>query len=243
MTQTVPGGFYQLAGGPDRTHAWFSHNLATQSSLYILSRCNDATKSHLLQWARGPDCTALRRPLALDAFLVSTESWIYQTRMVSYRSRLVGFEKSGEAILASQSIQSIFQNLHDVSYKLHALREDLTDLEERLTFLMHLWEKWDTLKTLRTKESLDYLAGRTQCWRRWAGAYQARADVQIQLFFNLANQGDNRTNLEIAKSTKSLAEESRKDSSSMITIAVLTMVFLPGTFISVGPVAITIPQL
>ena len=51
------------------------------------------------------------------------------------------------------------------------------------------------------------------------------------------SQGDNSTSLEIAKSTKSLAEESRRDSSSMITIADLTMVFLPGTFISVSAYA------
>ena len=163
--------------------------------------------------------------------------------MVSYRSGLVQFEQSGEAILASESLSNIFQDLHAVSQKLHTLSEDLIDLEEHLTFLLHMQETWNALKTHRTKESLDYLAGRTRCWRRWAGNYQARTDLQIQLFFNLATQGDNRTNLEIAKSTKSLAEESRKDSSSMITIAVLTMVFLPGTFISVSRVATCSPLL
>ena len=63
--------------------------------------------------------------------------------------------------------------------------------------------------------------------------WSIRTKIRIDLFFNLANQNDNRTNLEIASTTKDIAEKTRNDSSSMITIAALTMLFLPGTFVSV----------
>ncbi|KAL8993573.1 MAG: hypothetical protein Q9169_006241 [Polycauliona sp. 2 TL-2023] len=43
---------------------------------------------------------------------------------------------------------------------------------------------------------------------------------------------DSRTNLEIANLTSKIARDAQRDSSSMITIAAVTMVFLPGTFIS-----------
>ena len=64
--------------------------------------------------------------------------------------------------------------------------------------------------------------------------------------FNIASQNDNRTNIDIAATSKQIAEDSRriaeeakKDSSSMITIAAVTMLFLPGTFVSVStPVAL-----
>jgi hypothetical protein len=40
-------------------------------------------------------------------------------------------------------------------------------------------------------------------------------------------------NLQISKSTSAIARDAQRDSSSMITIAAVTMFFLPGTFISV----------
>ena len=56
----------------------------------------------------------------------------------------------------------------------------------------------------------------------------------IHLFFSIASQMDNRNNLNIANLTSKIAIETKRDSSSMITIAAVTMVFLPGTFISVS---------
>jgi len=46
-------------------------------------------------------------------------------------------------------------------------------------------------------------------------------------------QRDNKLNIEVARDSKSIAAESKRDSSSMKTIAVLTIVFLPGTFVAV----------
>ncbi|KAL8945717.1 MAG: hypothetical protein Q9222_007782 [Ikaeria aurantiellina] len=54
----------------------------------------------------------------------------------------------------------------------------------------------------------------------------------MNLFFSISSQVDSRTNLEIANLTSTIAIDAQKDSSSMITIAAVTMVFLPGTFIS-----------
>ena len=51
--------------------------------------------------------------------------------------------------------------------------------------------------------------------------------------FHLSTQTDNRTNVKIGKLTSRIAQETQRDSSSMITIAAVTMFFLPGTFISV----------
>ncbi|TEB29692.1 hypothetical protein FA13DRAFT_622827 [Coprinellus micaceus] len=43
---------------------------------------------------------------------------------------------------------------------------------------------------------------------------------------------DNKTNLKIADFTSKIATETQRDSSSMTTMAVVTMAFLPGTFVS-----------
>ena len=42
------------------------------------------------------------------------------------------------------------------------------------------------------------------------------------------------TNGQVAKDSATIANESKKDSSSMKAIAVLTMFFLPGTFLAVS---------
>jgi len=49
---------------------------------------------------------------------------------------------------------------------------------------------------------------------------------------SLAAQKDSQINKRIAEESKNIASETRRDSESMKTIAVLTMVFLPGTFVS-----------
>ncbi|KAL9032788.1 MAG: hypothetical protein Q9214_007811 [Letrouitia sp. 1 TL-2023] len=51
--------------------------------------------------------------------------------------------------------------------------------------------------------------------------------------YNLMQQQDSGVNRSIALDSKKVAEASRSDSSSMKTIAALTMFFLPGTAIAV----------
>lgn len=131
-----------------------------------------------------------------------------------------------------------FESLHRLSQTWYLLYEDLIDLEERIQFLLEVCGKLSDAfggnSKISTTESIEYLASRTRVWRRWAGNYNARTKTRIDLFFNLASQKDNRVNLEVAGMTKDIAEKTRNDSSSMITIAALTMLFLPGTFVSVS---------
>lgn len=56
--------------------------------------------------------------------------------------------------------------------------------------------------------------------------------VQNQNVYNLIAQRDVQQNIELARDSKSIAVASKRDSSAMKSIALLTMVILPGTFIS-----------
>jgi hypothetical protein len=47
-------------------------------------------------------------------------------------------------------------------------------------------------------------------------------------------QKDAKVNIQLAETTATIALESKKDSSAMKAIAVLTMCFLPGTFLAVS---------
>jgi hypothetical protein len=99
-------------------------------------------------------------------------------------------------------------------------------------------------------DSLQLLLGRARRYRCWASIQRNRTQNQINLvchnpplheflvltdprLFRLAMQFENQTNTRIAYLTAKVAQQTLRDSSSMITIAVLTVFFLPGTLISV----------
>ena len=139
-------------------------------------------------------------------------------------------------------MQNTFQNLHQLSQTWHIMHENLVDLEESLAFILALHRDHVSLQSgvaderhpKPNYEAIEFLQSRNQIWKRWVGNYNARTQTRINLYFNLASQGDNKINIEIANTSKKIAEATLRDSSSMITIATMTMIFLPGTFVSVG---------
>ncbi|KAI1369420.1 hypothetical protein F5Y08DRAFT_293262 [Xylaria arbuscula] len=59
---------------------------------------------------------------------------------------------------------------------------------------------------------------------------QERVRSQNTVVYALMQQADARININLAKASKELAEAAKKDSSSMKSIAIMTMLFLPGTY-------------
>jgi hypothetical protein len=51
--------------------------------------------------------------------------------------------------------------------------------------------------------------------------------------YNFIAQRDNMLNVEVARDSRAVAVASKRDSSAMKTLAIVTMAFLPGTFIAV----------
>ena len=148
-------------------------------------------------------------------------------------------EHNGASEIPGESVKDSFQNLHQLSQGLHVLHENLIDFEETLEFILethqkHLNHGSDIGQSAPNTESMEFLLSRNRIWKRWVANYIARTTIRIDLFFNIANQNDNRINIDIASTSKRIAEEAKKDSSSMITIAAMTMLFLPGTFVSVS---------
>jgi len=66
-------------------------------------------------------------------------------------------------------------------------------------------------------ESFNYLLSKTNAVKRFAINYLERAEIQINLVYNISNQIDSRTNLEIARLTSKISVSAQRDSSSMIT--------------------------
>ena len=57
--------------------------------------------------------------------------------------------------------------------------------------------------------------------------------LQLKVLYSLAALRDSRSNLDVAKNSASIARASKRDSSAMKTIAVITAFSLPRTFIAV----------
>jgi len=52
--------------------------------------------------------------------------------------------------------------------------------------------------------------------------------------YSLVVQRDNRSNLDIASASMAIAKAAKDDSSAMRTLAFMSIIFLPGTFVSVS---------
>ncbi|MCJ1479399.1 hypothetical protein MMC13_008084 [Lambiella insularis] len=145
-------------------------------------------------------------------------------------------------------------NLHLLAQEWHVLLEHVTDLQERLGFLSTALQRFrssakglpasESLKVTvndETSDKIHYLLSNCTISRRWVSNYRDRTNIRINLVrivpkywdaFHLSTQLDNETNVRISRLTSIIARDTQRDSSSMITIAALTMMFLPGTFVS-----------
>jgi len=66
-----------------------------------------------------------------------------------------------------------------------------------------------------------------------ARAWLATANFLLMGILNVLGQEDSKVNIELAKDQKRIAEETKRDSTAMTAIAVVSMFFLPGTFTAV----------
>ncbi|KAF9638455.1 hypothetical protein BFW01_g9352 [Lasiodiplodia theobromae] len=89
------------------------------------------------------------------------------------------------------------------------------------------------------KDRIEGLIAETQCLLHSIDKLADRAALQTSALHTIFAQRDSRANIEMAKVNHQMARDSarlasaaKRDSSSMKTIAILTTVFLPGTFVS-----------
>lgn len=126
------------------------------------------------------------------------------------------------------------QTLHQLSRTWNMIYEDLGDLEERLDFLISTSGKFSAagLRMRTVTEHLEFLKGRNHLRRRWVTSFGERTKLIINFVFSLANQENSRANVKIAVTSGIIARETQRDNSSMMTIATMTMLFLPGAFVA-----------
>jgi len=182
----------------------------------------------------------LMRPLSIDALLAEHDLHQWGQEVFVPRNHLVAYEKASILQFTPSQTAKAMEKLHSLSQILHLLREELTDLQERLQHLVGIHrrlmdlsgDRYDPVDAEAVGDSFEYIMSKTNTLKRWVVNYNERTGIRINLFFNLATQSDSRTNLEIARLSSNIAVSTQRDSSSMITMAAVTMFFLPGTFVS-----------
>ena len=233
--------FYHFLTEDRPCDIWCSHHHPPKErAIYILSCCSIRAKMQIMCCAFGNDRLSLLRPMMIDTFLADAASESLKGSMQKSRGTLTTYEHHGASQLPTEPMQDTFQKLHQLSQSWHILYENLIDNEEALAFVLDIHKQFSTPRGPQTSsfyqesnyEAMQYLLTRNTIQKRWVGNYNTRTQIRINLYFNLASQGDNRTNIEIANTSKEIAKATLRDSSSMITIATMTMLFLPGTFVS-----------
>ncbi|KAF6741807.1 hypothetical protein DFP72DRAFT_1054673 [Ephemerocybe angulata] len=229
-------------------HVWFSHDLERGTSTYVLHNCSASIKLAVSKWVtESAGQILLMRPLALETLIMDEVAWSWSQGVVNASKKLLRYEHLKPEHHSAIKLNDAVYDLHNLSQHFHVLDEELNGIVEKLDYLAALHpllpahaQSYSAVaqsssgrryKT-STIDSILFLRSRTQIWHRWVRNWRERTNVRINLFLNLTAQRDSGTNSEIAVATADIAEETRKDSSSMITIAALTLVFLPGTFIA-----------
>jgi len=178
--------------------------------------------------------------LAIDVFLSEYALNAWSQAVIPRRDCLIGYlcraatirrsdlpdaiywqEKGSVLDFSPEQTTRAVEELHQLSQNLHIIQGDLTDLQERIQYLlgvhqrlMHFSHNTDVSSV---KDSLEYLSSKTSIMTRWVNNYTERTGIRINLFFNLATQADSRTNLEIARLSSRIAVSTQQDSSSLIT--------------------------
>ncbi|OAL18232.1 hypothetical protein AYO22_10810 [Fonsecaea multimorphosa] len=190
----------------------------------------------------------LRVPFRLDVVAADETLRLWQQELVTIRGRMKRFEANEP----HEAVDSMIRELHRLSRSWHILFRKVSEFQAHLDFLQDVRIRYVSLRHAagmqntgqsqpleESGESLAFLVSSCRSLRHLVADYRDRTATQINLLFHLANQAESRDNKEIAAQNKEIAEltariaqQTQRDSASMITIAAVTMFFLPGTFVA-----------
>ncbi|KAL7958817.1 hypothetical protein V8C34DRAFT_313819 [Trichoderma compactum] len=157
----------------------------------------------------------------------------WQKDIALKRTELKALEKTVDH--SEVNNQSIHE-LHSLAWEWHILARNLSDYSALLKFFKSCTSRYYTITTvyanlsareiIQLTATLEYLDSSCQSLTYLISDYSGRTKTRIDLLYHLANQAE-------SQSTRELAELARQDSAAMLTIAAVTLLFLPGTFIAV----------
>ncbi|KAK1832056.1 hypothetical protein QBC39DRAFT_350048 [Podospora conica] len=151
------------------------------------------------------------------------------------KARLPDGIKSRSAMEDRIMLESITKQLHFVSQAADTgiasahmaikVAETMLDAHSRLVMASEEQAGPAGVFIRDTDTTLKYIRDSFHCQKDWLTTYKARKDTAMNFVFNIVTQQDSATNVDISYKMSN-------DSSSMNAITILTLIFLPGTFLS-----------
>ncbi|KAK2804489.1 hypothetical protein FQN50_006564 [Emmonsiellopsis sp. PD_5] len=115
---------------------------------------------------------------------------------------------------------------------LERIRAFETDAKKLEASGVEVWHKELQSASRPLLERLVHLKTEHQALLLEIACNQKIAQSQLEIVYNLVAQRDNKDNLRLAKVSTDIANTTKDDSRAMRTIAVMSIAFLPGTFVS-----------
>ncbi|KAL7950102.1 hypothetical protein V8C42DRAFT_309493 [Trichoderma barbatum] len=164
----------------------------------------------------------------LDTLIMDEGMRTWQKDIALKRTELKSLDKTVDH--SEVNNQSIHE-LHALAREWHILARNLSDYAALLKFLRSTSSKYFSITGPYAQDmvmlngTLEYLDSSCQSLTYLISDYSGRTRTRIDLLYHLANQAE-------SQSTRELAQLARQDSAAMLTIAAVTLLFLPGTFIA-----------
>ena len=150
-------------------------------------------------------------------------------------------ERINELVNCAQDATRAIPYLNDNRGNLYRISDSLTTIKaENLAYRISWAEKMKTDVTCKERVGkadevtgvIDALLTEIKSQIQAADWVFTKIDGLVQNTNLSINRTDQRRNMEIADSSYTISVESKRDNLSMMTIAAITMVFLPGTFVA-----------
>lgn len=254
--------FIKLPMSPALNSAiYFRYDFETESSICLMCGSSIQLLETALQQVYQPTSSEEPRP-PQDPFLILASIVSEYVSMMEYERRVLDFNvrdqesKTGMAAhIHDESLRAAAAEYFSLTKDLHVCEGLLLFFERTIEFqvrwIQFLRKQHDTFTLLRfgiseatnleqqfkigsqkITASLDLSVSLSRERLEQVKTLSRRIQIQLSVVANLITQNESRTNISIAEESKRIAVETKRDSDSMKTIAALTMVFLPGTFVA-----------
>ncbi|KAK7923612.1 hypothetical protein PG985_007683 [Apiospora marii] len=145
----------------------------------------------------------------------------YQKGIREQRDRLRHIEQGN----SKEDVKKQAETLHDLSVQWHCMLKDLEDIKQHIEALLSLQKRLDATSKEKSMspqavheddearaatDDVYHLEAVRGFWARWANTYLERTNIRIQL----------------------IAVQTQRESMAMFTLALVTVLFLPGTFVA-----------
>ncbi|MCJ1324670.1 hypothetical protein MMC10_001332 [Thelotrema lepadinum] len=151
----------------------------------------------------------------------------------TYDDRPSGDPLDTDFVWATTQLNSNSFSLGVNESRLDALVFALQKMQEYNSKIVSLSEHRDVIQGIPDLDNMiEHLLNYASNLRFRNSSEQKRTQAHLAVVFNFMAQKDNLVNISLANDSRRIAAASKRDSTAMKTIAVVTMFFLPGTYIA-----------